>query len=685
MKLLQLNKFKLFILCSLVYAGFLLVFGPLALFNRLDQQLSNYLYLQPEKSPSEDIVLIAIDDKSLELREASEIGTLQFAKADYANVIQKLADAGVSTIGLDIILSEASGDEDVKKLTDVLSDNSMVIIAGQPNGLKPLQAIQDVAEEQIASVVFVPDDDTVVRRQAVTTEDNDLPTTFALKIASTFLGKEGGHIENQSYIVSDETIRVGGKKYAPIQIPLTNENEFLLNFFGRPNSYQSISMADVLKGDFVNRDSGEVIDLKNKIVLIGEIGTAIHDVQRVPVSFGVVMPGVEIHANAIQTILEQSFLQEQSNNAVLFLSFILFLISLSLYAFFKLRWSLLIAGGLLGAYLISTWLAFSSGLVLNSVFPYISILVALLVSYLYRYFVEEKKGRQTIKAFGQYVSPHVVQELLQDPSKLQLGGEKKMLTIFFSDIAGFTSISEKLTPEELVVQLNEYLDEMSDTIHRVDGTIDKYIGDAIMAIWNAPLNQKEHAFLACKGALGCVKQLAVLNERRKERGDDPLGARIGLNTGEVVVGNMGSTTRFDYTVIGDSVNLASRLEAVNKVYGTDVMISETTYAFVKERVVARELDLITVKGKEQPVRIYELIALKEDETKANLQLITRFEEALILYRKKAWNEAINAFKQLLSQFPDDGPSKLFLARCKELQGKNDLPGDWDGVFKLTSK
>jgi adenylate cyclase len=221
---------------------------------------------------------------------------------------------------------------------------------------------------------------------------------------------------------------------------------------------------------------------------------------------------------------------------------------------------------------------------------------------------EKKYIRQT---FSKFVSKSVVDELLKDPDKLKLGGEKKILTVLFSDIRGFTTISERLTPEALVEHLNEYLQAMTDIVFKYYGTLDKYVGDEIMAFWGAPIPQDDHAVLAARASVEMMRVLGELNRKWVSEGKPELHIGIGLNTGDMVVGNMGSSSRMDYTLMGDNVNLGARLEGTNKVYGTNIIISEATYEYVKEHIVARELDLIRVKGKELPVKIYELVDLKE--------------------------------------------------------------------------
>jgi adenylate cyclase len=273
--------------------------------------------------------------------------------------------------------------------------------------------------------------------------------------------------------------------------------------------------------------------------------------------------------------------------------------------------------------------------------------------------------------------------MLKDPTKLKLGGDKKDLTVLFSDIRGFTSISEKLPPEELVRLLNEYLTAMTNVVFKYEGLLDKYMGDAIMAVFGAPLDQPDHPQRACWTALNMMSELHRLQNKWQEEGRPALNIGIGINTGDMVVGNMGSEMRFDYTVMGDMVNLGSRLEGINKEYGSNIIISEFTYKAVKEIMCCRELDSVRVKGKKLPVKIYELLGKKKDENKWN-DFIAGFEKGLALYRAAKWDEAISSFQKVLAIRAEDEASRIYIERCKNL--KEEPPAQpWDGVFTMKTK
>ncbi len=300
-------------------------------------------------------------------------------------------------------------------------------------------------------------------------------------------------------------------------------------------------------------------------------------------------------------------------------------------------------------------------------------------------FAGEEESRQFIQgAFSKYLAQDVIDQILADPNSLRLGGQSCEITTFFSDVAGFSSISEKLSAEELVHLLNEYLSEMSDIIMRNRGTVDKYEGDAIMAFWGAPLSYPEHPYNACLSAVQMQDRLAELRTSWRAAGRNELKVRMGLNTGTAVAGNMGSHSRMNYTVMGDSVNLASRLEGANKHYGTFVMASENTWRATKDRFRYRELDTIRVVGKAEPIRVFELIGTTGVLDDARETVLAAFDKGVSLYRRRRWKEAQGAFASALRVDLEDGPSRTYYSRCRKFLA-SPPPEDWDGVFTLSSK
>jgi adenylate cyclase len=283
------------------------------------------------------------------------------------------------------------------------------------------------------------------------------------------------------------------------------------------------------------------------------------------------------------------------------------------------------------------------------------------------------------------VAPSVVEEILKLPAGIELGGEEKNLTVMFSDVRGFTTYSEKHTPHDVVAILNEYLSQMTYLVFQTEGTLDKYIGDAIMAFWGAPAHQPDNAYRACSTALGMVDLLHnVLHPKWELEGKEKLQIGIGLNSGPMVVGFVGSESIKSYTLIGDAVNLGSRLEGTTKEYHVEIIIAETTYEQVKNDMLCRELDLIKVKGKNEPIRIFELVDHRFKGAGAKENKVKAFEEGLALYRQQKWDDAVKRFKACLDIDPKDGPAEIFIKRCDQLR-QNPPGAGWDGVFVMKTK
>ncbi|MBN1615448.1 MAG: CHASE2 domain-containing protein [Deltaproteobacteria bacterium] len=461
-------------------------------------------------------------------------------------------------------------------------------------------------------------------------------------------------------------------------IPTDEYGRMLVNYLGPAETFPHYSVCDVLNDRLAPEK------FRDKIVIVGATATGIYDLRVTP--FSAVFPGVEIHATVIDNILHKNFLKHSAWTTFLDVcSIILFGLIMGI-AVSRIRavqgmllaLALLVAFGIVNAAVFSrfnTWL--------NMVFPVLTMVAVYLGITIYRYVTEEREKKKIRGAFQYYLTASVINEMLKDPSKLKLGGDKKDLSVLFSDIRGFTTVSERLTPEELVHLLNEYLTAMTDLVFKYDGLLDKYMGDAIMAVFGAPLDQPDHAMRACRTALDMMEELHVLQKKWSAEGKPPLDIGIGINTGEMVVGNMGSLMRFDYTVMGDSVNLGSRLEGINKEYGTNIVISEFTQAVVKDSLFCRELDSVRVKGKKLPVRIYELLgdrAMSQDK----VEFVSYFEEGLSMYKRGLWDEAIILFRKVLELKPGDPPSALYIKRCEMLK-ENPPEGEWDGVFTMTTK
>jgi adenylate cyclase len=456
----------------------------------------------------------------------------------------------------------------------------------------------------------------------------------------------------------------------------------LINFHGPGYTYPHISLADVVE----KKISPDVF--RDKIVLVGATATGIGDLRTTPYG-GLDYPGVEIHANVIDCILHQSFLYRGAKQTLADVLLILFFgIPLGIWmALVSPRWMWF--GAFLIAPLVAVdYFAFLHGWWLNFGVPAVTLSANVLLVSLYRALFEEKEKRRVRSAFGQYLSPEVIRRLLVNPRLVE--PRKTDITVMFSDIRGFTTISEKLDAQDLALFLNQYLSDMTSLVFDNHGTLDKYIGDAVMAFWGAPFEEPGHAGRACDTALKMMDRVREMQKKWEAEGKPHLDIGIGLNTGVASVGNMGSALRYGYTALGDTVNLSSRLEGLNKDYGTHILVNETTYSAAKnDGFLFRELDLIRVKGKLQPVTLYELIGRSgensvygtPDEVRARLD---SFQQSRELYRNRRWEEAQKSFQAILDKWPDEGPARTYWKRCQDYLF-DEPPIGWDGVFTMTHK
>jgi adenylate cyclase len=451
----------------------------------------------------------------------------------------------------------------------------------------------------------------------------------------------------------------------------------MVNYNGPVRTYPYISFADAAEKKFAPGT------FKNKLVLVGASATGIGDLRATP--FGAIdFPGVEIHANLIDNILNQKFLMRGGPQVLTDLAFIfLFGIPLGMWlALVQPRW---MAFGLLllipfGG--IVYW-AFLHGWWLNFIVPSLFTLVPNVgLVALYRVLIEDQEKRKVRGAFQQYVSPEVIRRVLSDPELVQ--PRKSEITVLFSDVRGFTTISETLDAQELARLLNGYLTEMTRIIFRHQGTLDKYIGDAVMAIWGAPFTEPKHGERCCEAALSMLSRLSELQQGWVSEGLPAMEIGIGIDTGIASVGNMGSSLRYGYTAMGDTVNLASRLEGLNKEYGTSILISETTRADVtNDQIIIREIDFIRVKGKNQPVTIFEILS-RQAAANDGKALVEMFGQGREAYKTRNWRAAKTAFDEVLRRWPDDGPSRVFRGRCDEYLAE-EPDADWDGVHVMKYK
>lgn len=663
---------------------------------------------------SGDVVIIEISDKDLEAMPDK----FPFPRSYYAHLIENLNRAGVKAIGFDMTFESKGAGDSV--MANVLRKYNNIVLATKaaPPSTDERYAkvistgynnVFENVQQRFGIVNILKDRDDVVRRYTPMFSISEAVQrpTFAFALASLVLNMPPtatAGISSDAFILKDR------------KIPKYDDQTFLINYYGPVRTFPYISFTNVI--DDETFETKEEIDLehtpvnyfdqttmdflKGKIVIIGSTMPEERDDHPTPMpnltdpQQSTRMYGVEIHATVLQNILDNWFITKADEGAEIALIILLAIISfLGIYHFKQIKirhvWILEIAAFLLvgllifGVFEYSVFMFSNNGLLANIINPSIAILLAYVGTIVYQYLTERQQKALIKNVFSHYINPTVVNELVANPEKAKLGGDRRELTVFFSDIAGFTSISETLSPEKLVELINEYLEEMTKIIFQLEGTLDKYEGDAIMAFWGAPIPQKDHALRACLTALEMQKRLQILRAKWKKENKPQLEIRIGINTGMMIVGNMGGQDRFDYTVIGDSVNLSSRLEGANKQYQSKIMISEFTYNHVRNKVIVRELDLIQVKGKSEPVKVYELLGtIKTIFTENEKQALELYHEGLKLYRSKNWEESIAYMQQAYNLDPTCYASQIYIQRANLYQ-ISPPPVDWNGVFVMMTK
>lgn len=533
----------------------------------------------------------------------------------------------------------------------------------------------------LANVTDEPDEDGIFRRACLFRifDGKAVPSpgfaAYAVDAASARGRKDeavpavvkGGRIEN------DRLLSEGR------EIPIDRQGRMLLRFRGPAGTFRSFSAAAVIQSELIAQGGGtppvSCDEFKDSYVFFGFSAPGLLDLRPTPVSR--IYPGVEVHATVLDNLLSGDFLRELPIAAVPAAALLFSLLgSIPIVLYSRKAWHSAAAFAIFAPMPAAAgFFAYPFGWWWPVAVHEIAMLLSLAGSIILNYGMEGRQKAFIKKAFKHYLSHAVVERILQDPTRLKLGGERRELTIFFSDIEGFSGISEKLDPEVLTSLLNDYLSDMTDIILEEGGTLDKYEGDAIIAFWNAPLNYPDHAERACRAAVRCQRRLRERSEEFSRRAGRVLRARIGMNTGVVVVGNMGSRTRFDYTMLGDAANLASRLEGANKVFGTFLMVSEATWQKTSGKFAGRELGLLRVVGRTTPVRVFELTGLAGEATDG----MKEFERGLAFCYAQKWREALAVFEAL----PDDPAARVYAGQCRRMV---DNPEEnWEGVWNLTSK
>lgn len=691
------------------------------------------LFLQEKITKDKRITIINIDEKSL-----SKEGRWPWSRKKMAKLVNQLSEAGAVVIAFDVIFSEPernSSEEIIEKLSqnpdarkhinylqqhsdefdnDKLFSNALknkdIILgyiaytkkSGSKGKLPPplviknkqdiqnttflklqsytanLPLLQDAALNAGYFTLPTTDIDGVIRRFPIVSEiNNQVYASLPLEVFRIYNLVDTIKVYHEK--INQKNVLTGIEVIAGKIIPTDGSGHVIIPFRGKAGSYPYISATNILNKTF------KKTDIENKIILIGTTAVGLFDLRSVPVQS--VYPGVEVHANIISALLDNSFPSEPAwapgaNFVFMLLVGVVLAIGLPLLSpVMQFIFSILIICILVT---VNTWFWYSKGLVLSLVSPLFMLFALAIFNFSYG-FVSESHRRKNLKdAFSQYIPPELVQQMDKNLSSYAIDGDSREMTVLFSDIVGFTSISEKLTASELKGLLNEYLTPMTEVIFRNNGTIDKYIGDLIMAFWGAPIHDEQHAQHAVISAIEMLNALDRLNKVFKTKNLPPLSVGIGINTGDMNVGDMGSSHRRAYTVIGDSVNLASRLEGLTRYFGVDILISEDTASQLSDKITLLPIGAVKVKGKEEAVKIFSVAGLTKKISQIDISRISQFETFLQYFTKREW---VNAEQKLIEMTNTFGESKLYefySEQISEIKISN-LDDDWCGEIIFTSK
>ena len=725
--------------------------------------LSGIMAVEPIPKDSLDVVLVSLDDESWRLMPYS----WPYPREVWGRVVRNLTRAGAAVIVFDIEFDSedrrsAAGDSAfAESIKYAKSQGVYVVLAAKyiqektripPDYINyPLKVLRDAGAET-GLIGEIKDRDGVTRKAllfSMVTDDPVLHLALPLKAIKYYLDIS----DDEKLIPDGKGFNYGGLYISSYQ----RSNTFIVNFYGPPSNagpappvgpwrtFNRYPLSGVMDDeDFELKEALEDNDwmelfyedgfmasigmlqespFKDKIVVIGVAVETQLDLKETPfynyLGIPQLMPGMETHAHAIQTILDQNYIEELGLDVEL-----TWLIMLSFISFGFLMWLGPVFGGLVLFFIGVVYADISIGmffgdnlwipkkildLLLTDNFltslnnpqligipafgtsvlvPIVTPLLGLLITYggniLYQFVIEQREKKKINNMFSTYVSPKVLEHLQDNPDAFGLSGKKMSATVFFSDVAGFTSISEKLSAENLAVVLNRYLSPMTEILMAYDGYVDKYEGDAIMCDFGVPMPDPDHAWKACFSAIDQQENLNVLREEIKDEFDVEIYVRMGINSGDVSAGNMGSAQRFQYTVMGDAVNQASRFEGANKQYNSKIMIGDATYQMAKDKIEVRPLDKLVVKGKAIPIDVYELLAKKGELSPEMSKMSKFFEEGINLYWNKKWDSALSKFHSAIEIISGDGPSLTFIKRC-ELFKEKPPPDDWQGEFVMTTK
>lgn len=633
-----------------------------------------------------------------------------FPRAALASLIDGATQAGAKVIGLDVYLDRRYPDlnaidsGDVKLRNAIQRAGNVVLVAPTPFDtatgkytlLPPDPYFAEVAAA-VASAETPTPYETIRDGVLTVSTDRGLVPSFALALYAKAQDLDLDALLTRAE--RENRLDLPGLAADYARLPGNSIQTLPIRFEGPPSrvdaddgAFRGLSAFAV--SQLAATGAAAFLDLKDKVVLLG---SGFHDSERYRTPFYSAKDeggktygwtyGVEIHANALQNLLTGHYMKPLHWLLKLLLA-IAIATAVATVTFARgTKWGGASAALAAIATAVVALIAFDrSALVLPIVAPALASLLSFVGSTSYVSIVEGREKRMIKGAFGKFVSPRVADQLMSDPSRLKLGGDRVQISMLFSDLAGFTSMSEMLDPQKLVQVLNEYLHEMAELVKQEDGYVDKYIGDAVMALYGAPNPMTDHALRACRTALRMQDRLDELNA--KWSAQDPawkkLKVRIGLNTGDPVVGNIGGEEKIQYTALGDAVNLAARLEPACKSYGVGIMIAQRTREEAGNAIIIRELDMLAVYGKKEPIRVYELLGLANDDIGVKQEVLEQYNRGLELFRNRDFELALQYFRAALEIDAKDGPSEVYCERCEEYM-VNPPPADWDFVERRQIK
>ncbi len=705
-------KLKQGIVIGLAAASIALSLHLTGLLTGLESVSSDFLArsLARKSAATDKIKLIIIDQDSLDWMENVNGCDWPWPRSVYAPILEFCRRAGARAVAFDITFTERDSDrpdEDREFGRAVAAASNYVqgFMPSQKSGNRtkwPAEVPRpNIAIERLDEFLESSNNDHVLTHHA-SFPILDVATNAALLASVSMIPDPGGIIRRilPFYIFDGEVIpslgmaafmsanpdaklsvRNGTLHIGPYMIPMDARGSAILRFVGRSQTHEAISADAVIQSELRIRQGAKPVVtpelFKDCYVFIGTSAPDLPDLHATPISSG--YPGVEIHATVLDNLLSNSFVRMPPMGCLIVLT-LFFALASALATRCAGNSKHLVLAILLISPLpfVASFLAYQQGYWLRMIIMQVASGLALAGGLVANYAVEGRQKRFIKNAFTHYLSPHLIDQMLQDPAKLTLGGQSRELTILFSDIRGFTHISEQLPPEQLTSLITDYLTAMTDIILSEGATLDKYQGDAIIAFWNAPMDVPDHAIRACCAALRCEQKLAELRPLFRARCGHDIVARTGINSGPVVVGNMGSHHQFRYTFLGDAGNLASRLEGVNKQFGTAVIISEFTYSLIGNEFPARELSRVRVVGRQEPVTIYEPMLPEQHAERASS--LKAFQISLADYYAGRFEQAHSGFIALSC---DDAAARAYAARCEFL--KAHPPSDWDGVWNMTEK